>query len=327
MSGRLIVLVLGSFGLIIAALLAAGVMPLEVFSEWIRGSLGSPRAISGTLRETTPLLIAGIGVFVALRAGLFNIGIEGQFLVGALCAASLGLAIPGWIGVIAGICVGSIAGAIWAFPAGWIKAFRGGHEVISTIMLNNIALALTSALVSGPLRDKSQQSATTSRVGTMIPMIGQLPSLSVSVALILGIGLVALFALWLKRTVAGYELDAVGANPTAAKFAGIEVTRTTVLAMVVSGGIGGLAGSLQVFAFEGRFYQGFSPGYGFDALGVALLAGAYAWAVLPAALLFGILAKGATSVQLLGIPKGISGILLGLLIIGFAAFRYSRKKR
>lgn len=326
MSWKVVLLVLGSFALVVLALISAGFLPAETASELIRGSLGSKRAISGTLKEMTPLLIAGVGVYLALRAGLFNIGIEGQFLLGAITATFVGLHVPGALGVVLSLLAAMTVGAVWAWPAGWIKAYRGGHEVITTIMLNNVALFLTAGLVAGPLKDPASPSPTTETLSaaTRIPALINAPPLQINLALILGGALLVVLALWLKRTVSGYELSAVGANSTAASVAGIDVRKTLVRAMTVSGAIGGFAGACQVLAFEGRFYNGFSPGYGFDALGVALLAGSSPWAMLGSAFLFGALAKGTTVVQLMGVPKGISGILLGLLIICFAAVRYRR---
>ena len=131
-------------------------------------------------------------------------------------------------------------------------------------------------------------------------------------------------AIWLKKTVAGYELQAVGANRIAARFAGISPQKVTVVAMSISGALGGLAGAIQVLAYEGRFYDGFSPGYGFDALGVALLAGNSAYAVLPSSFLFGVLSKGGTALQIDGIPKGITTVVLGMLILIAAAIRYRK---
>lgn len=328
MNWKIILLVLASFALVVVALIAAQTAPLEVGKELVRGSLGSKGAINGTLREMTPLLIAGIGVYLALRAGLFNIGIEGQFLLGAIASAFVGLHVGGVLGVVLAILAGCAAGALWAWPAGWIKAYRGGHEVITTIMLNNVALALTAGLVAGPLKDPGQESPTTANLplDTRLPSLVSSPPLQLNLALILGVILLVAFAFWLKRTVAGYELSAVGANAIAAKVAGVDVRKVTVRAMLVSGSIGGLAGACQVLAYEGRFYANFSPGYGFDALGVALLAGSSPWGMLASSFLFGALAKGTTVVQLLGVPKGISSVLLGLLIICFGAVRYRRAK-
>lgn len=326
MNWRLSALVLGAFLVVIFVLQLSGVLPQAAFSELIQGSLGKPRAISGTLKEATPLLIAGVAVFLALRAGLFNIGVEGQLLMGAMVATVVGLKLPGPMGILLGVLCAAIVGGLYALPAGLIKAYRGGHEVITTIMLNNIAILTTRAIVAGPLRDPNQESPTSQRLSdaTLIGKLFTFDRLQVSLAILFAILLVIVLALWLARTVAGYELSAAGANPTAAKFAGIDVRRTTIKAMLWSGAIAGIAGAVQVMAYEGRFYAGFSPGYGFDALGVALLAGSSPFGLLPAAMLFGVLAQGGVSMALIGVPRGITGILLGLLIIVFAAFRYRR---
>lgn len=162
--------------------------------------------------------------------------------------------------------------------------------------------------------------------GSRIPWLLELPPFRVSLALFVAVVLVVVFALWLSRTVAGYELKAAGANPQAAEVAGVDVRKTMVSAMSWSGAAAGLAGAFQALAFEYRFYAGFSPGYGFDAIGVALLAGGSAWGLLPSALLFGALSQGTTAVQILGVPKGISGVLVGMLIIAFAVVKY-RKRR
>lgn len=326
MNWRLVALVLGALGLLVVAVMATHVAPLEALERLYVSSLGSPRAISGTIKETTPLLIAGLAVFLALRAGLFNIGVEGQLVVGALACATVALQFPGPLGLVLGGITGVAAGALWALPAGLIKAYRGGHEVITTIMLNNVAGLLATAVVAGPLKAAGQEGATSATLtdATRLPDLVSGGAFTLSSAVPLGLLLMLGLGLWLKRSVRGYELQAVGANPTAAELAGVSSKRVTTWAMVASGALGGLAGAVQVLAYEGRFYSGFSAGYGFDALGVALLAGASAWAVLPASLLFGILAKGSTAVQILGVPKGITGVVLGLLILIFAAVRYRR---
>lgn len=321
-------LCLGGLALLWVAILATGAQPMEAIQALLKGSLGSPAAISGTLRETTPLLIAGIAVYLALRAGLFNIGVEGQFTVGACAAAAVALRFPGAVGMFLGCGAGMLAGALWAYPAGWIKAYRGGHEVITTIMLNNVAAFLTTALVAGPLKDPSQESTTTANIAdaTKLSHLYHSGPWTINSGLLLGVlGAIAL-GWWLRKTVSGYELRAVGANPTAAATAGIDAKRVMLRAMTASGAIGGLAGAIQVLAFQHRFYAGFSSGYGFDALGVALLAGPAAIGLLPGAFLFGILAKGSTQLQLLGIPKGITGVVLAILVVIAAAIRYRKAK-
>jgi simple sugar transport system permease protein len=325
---RQLVLALVAFGSVAACLVAIGVMPQDALFGLLRGSLGTANGWNETLKHTTPLLIAGLAVFIALRAGLFNIGAEGQLLVGALAATAVALRVPSGLGTVLSVLAGTLAGAVWAYPAGWIKAHRNGHEVITTIMLNNVAVALAVGLVAGPLKNKATSSTSTDVVSeaTWLPFLYQDPPLRVSAVLPFAILLVWGVAVWVKRTVAGYELRATGANPRAASTAGIEVKRVTVRAMCLSGALAGLAGALQMLAYEHNFYAGFSSGFGFDALGVALLAGGSAWGVVPAAFGFGILAKGTTSIQVLGVPKGLSGILLAALIIVFAAYRY-RKER
>lgn len=329
MNGRILVLILASFALIVLALGSTGVLPADALQQLLKGSFGSPRAISNTLRETTPLLIAGIAVFLALRAGLFNIGVEGQLVIGAFCAVVIALRVPGPLGLGLAVLGAAIGGALWAFPAGWIRAYRGGHEVITTIMLNNVALYLTRALVAGPFKDPNDQAPTTQMVdaASRMPWLLQVDNFRVNLGLALGVTGVVLLAFWLRRTVGGYELAAVGENPSAAAAAGVPIPRVQVRAMATSGAIAGLAGAVQALAYEGRFYSGFSPGYGFDSLGVALLAGLSPWGLLPAAFGFGILNQGSTALTLIGVPRGLTGVMLGLLIIGFAAVRYREARR
>lgn len=322
-------LVLGAIGILVGLIYLAGASPGEAFGTLWKGSLGSPRSISGTLREVTPLLITGLSVFVGLRAGLFNIGAEGQLVVGACACAVVALKFPGPNGIILGVLASMIAGSLWAFPAGLIKAYRNGHEVITTIMLNNVALLFTDWLVSGPIRAAGQESTTTSRISdsTQLPFLIHNPSFEVGLGLGVAVVATILTAIWMKRTVAGYELQAVGANPTASRFAGIIPERVTLAAMIGSGAIAGFGGAIQVLGSEGRFYMGFSPGYGFDGLGIALLAGSNAYALLPASFLFGVLAKGGVSLGIMGIPKGITRVVVGLIILVAAAVRFRKGTR
>ncbi|RYG87725.1 ABC transporter permease [bacterium] len=311
--------------LVAGAVLLSGHDLLAAAAGLVQGAFGSPSAFGGTLREATPLLIAGLAAFVALKAGLFNIGVDGQLVVGALSATVIALRMPGPLGVVLGTLAALVAGALWAAPAGLIRAYRGGHEVISTIMLNRIAVLATNALVAGPFLDRTAGSATTASlpVGSMLPNLLSTP-LTITLAIPIGIVLVVLAGLWLGKTVSGYELRAVGANPRAALFAGVESPRVTVRAMLLSGAIAGFAGAMLVFTDTGRFYTDFSPGYGFDALGVALLAGPIALGVIPAALVFGALAKGGTALAIDGIPKSITTVVLGVLILIAGAIRFSQ---
>lgn len=323
---KLPVLVLIAVGLIYGSLLLAGSAPMLTMQDMVTSSLVGSQNISATLREVLPLLITGVAVYFALKGGLFNIGVEGQFTVGALAAAFVALRVSGPLGILLSLIFGSLVGGLWALPAGLIKAYKGGHEVITTIMLNNIAALWTTALVTGPLRDPTDQSPTTSVIAesSKLPLI-QVGQFSVSSGMILGLLLVVGVWFWLKRTVAGYEFQAVGANPTAAKFAGVDPRKVVVKAMFWSGAMGGLGGAIQVLALQFRFYPSISSGYGFDALGVAMLAGVSSFGLIPAAVLFGALTRGGNQVAILdGVPKGITGILLGIIIIVAAAVRYRK---
>lgn len=326
---RIAVLAAAGLALIAELLLATHFSPVGTAGTLVSGAFGTPNAISGTLRETTPLLFAGLAVFLALRAGLFNIGAEGQLVVGAAATAAVALKIPGIVGILLGMVAGMVAGALWAWPAGAIRAYRNGHEVITTIMLNRVAVLATDWLVGsqGPMRDPTTGGTTTAVLpaATRLPSLTK-PPLAVSSGLLVGLVIAGALWWWLGRTVAGYELRATGANPTAARFAGVDPKRTMVRAMLASGALAGLGGAVQVLAFEGRFYQGFSPGYGFDALGVALLAGNSALLTIPAALLFGALSQGGTRLGITGVPKEITGVVLGVVILIAGALRYRKVK-
>lgn len=313
----------------IGILAATGVPVASAVESLIRGSFGTPQATTGAIRETVPLLIAGIAVFFALQAGLFNVGVEGQLVVGALASVFVAQSVSGPAGVFLGLVAGCAVGALWALPAGWIKAFRGGHEVITTIMLNSVAGYITTALVAGPLKDPAQQSPTTVNLAdsSRLPMIGAPGTVQWNLGLLLGVLAVAGVSVWLSKTVAGFELRAVGQSQSVAKFAGVHPPKVMLKAMLMSGALAGLAGAVQALGYEGRFFAEFSPGYGFTALGVALLAGASAWAVIPVAAVFGILTKSSASLQLLGVPKGLAVVVLGVLIAVVAAFRYSPARR
>jgi simple sugar transport system permease protein len=323
---KLIILAVTLILVVLLSLQLSGQSMFAALKGLLGGSLGSLANISGTLKETTPLLMLGVGVYLALRAGLFNIGIEGQYTVGALACSAVVTRIGGVPGMLLGLGAGIAAGAAWAYLPGWIKAIRGGHEVITTIMLNNVALYLSSYLIAGPMKpaDAGYPITAEPKPGTMLPVF-KFGSLQISVTLILGIIAVVVLRRWLQRSVAGYELQATGANPRAGSYAGINVKSVTIRAMLVSGAIGGLAGAFQLLTFQPKFQEGFSSGYGYDALGVALLASSSPYLLVPAAFFFGLLNKGGQVIALDGIPKGVTSIVLACVVIFVAALRYQKE--
>lgn len=321
---KLILLTLGAGALIWVALLASGSPPAQSLLAIIQSSVTTPAGWRETLKEMTPLLLAGLAIFIALRAGLFNIGAEGQIMMGALAGVAVALVVTGPVGIVLSLLAAMVAGAVWALPAALIKVYRGGHEVISTIMLNSIAGFLCLWLVKGPLRDKAQQSTTTALIdaSTHLPDIYRSGPFRLNLAWVIGVVVVVLAGLWLKKTVAGYELQATGDGERAAEFAGVNTRRTLIGAMSLSGALSGLAGGLMVLGYEHRFFADFSSGYGFDALGVAFLAGRSVPGLFGASLVFAVINKGVTSLP--GVSKGLTGIVLGLLILVFAAWRSRR---
>ena len=294
------------------------------------GSFGSWYAFtSGTLVRAVPLILTGLGVAIAFRAGVFNIGAEGQLLAGGVVATFVGLH---WSPVLGGLTVpvalitGAIAGAGWAGIAALLRVRFGVLEVISTLMLNFLAADLVSYLVRGPLQEPLHiypQSST-------LPAVARLPHFGPTTRLHWGLVLavlLAVFAAWaMSRTAAGFRLRIVGANPRAAQATGlISVSRVTTEAFLLSGALAGLAGAIEVTAVTYALYDNLSPGYGFTAIAVAILAGLNPLGVLPSALLFAGLESGATAMQRdAGVPAAWASVIeacLILIVVGGVAVR------
>jgi ABC-type uncharacterized transport system permease subunit len=299
------------------ALLASVGQILDAF--W-RGSVGTSSAFfSGTLVRAIPLIVIGVGVSLAFRAGVFNIGGEGQFALGAIAASIVGLFLPplSVLSVALVLAAACAAGAAWAGIAAFLRARFGVLEVISTLMLNFVAANLVSYLVRGPLQEPSRiypQSA-------LIVDAARLPRFAESTRLHLGILIaiaVAVLAWWfLGKTVAGFKLRAVGASPSAALVTGrLNVGRVAALALVASGAFAGLAGGMEVSGVTYALYENLSPGYGFSAIAVAMLAGLHPLRVILAALLFAVLETGALGMQRdAGVPAVVANILEALTIL------------
>ncbi|MFH1185476.1 MAG: ABC transporter permease [Chloroflexota bacterium] len=276
-----------------------------------------------SLLLSTPYIFAGLAVAVGFRCGLFNIGAEGQFFMGALGAAYVGYSITGlpwFIHLPLALLGGGLAGAIWGAIPGYLKARFGAHEVVNTIMMNWIAFRLSDWLLNGPMKSGGFRPVTPNvEVTAEIPRFFPDP-LRFNWGFVLAL-LAALFVYWfLFKTTLGFEVRAVGANPDAAKYAGMSVVRNFVMVMTLSGALAGLAGSVQVLGTDHWVGQGFSAGYGFDSIALALLGKSHPLGVVLAALLFGILRGGATSMQSLArIPIHIISVIQGMVIIFVAA--------
>jgi simple sugar transport system permease protein len=319
---------LGAIALVCIAALAmllAGASPIAGFSALFSGALGGVPQLGETLVQTTALLFPSLAVGFAFRAGLFNIGAEGQLIVGGFCAGLTGayLGGAGAIAIPAILVAGAIGGGLWGAVAGVIRARFGGNEVIATLMLNILALLLTGYLVSGPLRATDVASAQTATIarGAWLPAILPDSRLTIAfpIALVLAFALRALFA----QTVFGYELRAAGEAPEAARRAGIDLKTTALLAMTISGAIAGLGGAAIVDGLLHRFNTELSPGYGFVAIAVALVGNLDPLWIIAASFVFGILQSGALTMQAIAhVPKDVVTFVEGLAIVALAARRY-----
>jgi ABC-type uncharacterized transport system permease subunit len=304
--------------------------PILAYKGLIQGSMGSTKALSETAVWATPYIFAGLAVALAFKGGLFNIGAEGQLAVGAVFSALIGYALPEWLGfslpgyihLPLAIIVGMLTGGIWAGIVGALKAYTGGHEVINTIMMNYIALNTTSYLLNGVMKDRSPTNviARTPLIAESARMPAIFDGLRVHWGFVLAL-LVAFFIWWLlNKTTLGFEIRTVGLNPDAAKYAGINVKRTIILTMLFSGMLAGLAGAIEVTGLNYRHELGFSIGYGYDAIAIALLGKSHPLGVVLASFLFAAMRNGATRMQFLTqLPVDLISMIQALILLFVAA--------
>lgn len=294
--------VLCGFAVAAAAVAMTGSDPSQALVALFQGAVTNRDAFPETLLSTTPYLFLGLGVALGFRAGLFNIGAEGQFYVGGLAGVFIAYSIrglPGLIEIPLALAAGMLGGFVWAGIAGGLKARFGAHEVITTIMLNYVAFLLANYLIDGGLM--LAPNVSTPRTPNVDPN-AQLPIIVPGTRLHLGLvlGMLAVPAVWflIQRTTLGFRLRSVGFNQSAARANGMPVGQTLVISMGISGALAGLAGIVQILGVSHHMTDTVGAGYGFDAIAVALLARSNPWGVLPAALLFGALRNGASFMQL-----------------------------
>ncbi len=314
-------------GIVIAV---AGGDPFAAYLGLFQGAFGSTRALSETAVWATPYIYAGLAVALAFKGGMFNIGAEGQLAFGAVTAAWVGYALPGILGfnlpavihIPLAVGAGVLAGGIWGAIPGWLKARYGVHEVINTIMMNYIALNIVSFLLNGPMKDPNPAnvSARTPPIAASARIPPLFPNLRVSWGFILAL-LVAVLIWWLLwKTTLGFEIRTAGTNPEAGRYAGINVRRIIILTMTLSGALAGLAGAIEVTGLNYRHELGFSTGYGFDAIAIALLGKGHPLGVVIAAILFGAMRNGATRMQFLTmIPVDVISVIQALILLFVAA--------
>jgi ABC-type uncharacterized transport system permease subunit len=313
-----------TLGLFITKL--AGENPWNILQILFNSAFGTPYDLGMTLFYTTPLIFTGLSVSFAFQAGLFNIGAEGQLACGALAAAAVGVLFPHipapYAPILAGV-VAFAAGAAWGAIPGWLRARRGSHEVINTIMLNFIAAGLCSWVTLYLLKTNESQNPETAPVAPayLIGHIDFFGGAPVSIALLVAFLAVFLYWIFFWKTALGYEIRAVGHNEFAAKAAGIDSARVRIFAMVIAGGLSGLVAVSEVLGSSGCFKLGFSPGYGFMGIAVALLGRNRPIGILASALLFAALHKGTADLDLEteNITRDFSLILQALVILCVSA--------
>jgi general nucleoside transport system permease protein len=279
--------------------------------------------ITDSLTASIPYIFAGLAVALGFQSGLFNIGAEGQIFIGAIASVWVGFSIKGlpvYIHLPLAFLAGAVAAGLWGAIPGYLKAKTGAHEVINTIMMNYIAFRLSDWLLTGPLMGKGNVPRSPGiEQSAWLPKFFPDP-IRLHAGIFVALGIAAVVYWLLYKTTVGFELRMVGANPRAAKYAGVSVTRSFVLAMFLSGALAGMAGANEVLGVNHQLAQGFSSGYGFDSIALALLGKSHPAGVVLAALLFGTLRSGAARMQsVAGIPIDIISILQALVIIFIAA--------
>ncbi|MEX0625159.1 MAG: ABC transporter permease [Chloroflexota bacterium] len=321
-------LVAGAAVMVISNSLSSGVtdiaLPLRAYGSLLAGSVSGLDEIVRTVSEATPLILAGLSVGIGFKAGLFNIGANGQFLMGALGAAGVGATVAGaspWLAIPAALGAGMLAGAAYGFIPGALKAWTGAHEVVTTIMLNFIAAALIAFLVTGPLATPGASFARTGDVlNAELPVIIGRAGGSGHLGILFALAAVPLAYLLLFRSVLGFEIRTVGANPSAALYAGMRPGRLVILTMSLCGLLAGLAGATQVLGISHFISASYSTSVGFDAITVALLGRAHPVGILFSAVLFGVMRAGSALMQIRErVPVEIIDVIQAVILLFLAA--------
>jgi len=315
--------------LAVAALLVllAGASPAEALAALARGAFGSRAAVGETLARSTGLVLAAVGAAVAFRAGVLNIGLEGQFLAGAAAAAAVGPLLPGLpLGARAAVLLAApLAGALQAAPAAWLAERRQVPAVLSTILLNLVAAAGVTWLVRGPLRDPSGDYPQSRALADGVLLAPLASGTRATAAVLLAFVVAAGAAFLLARTQLGLALRAVGASPRAARAAGLPDAALRVGAFLASGALAGLAGGLEVLALTGRLYDPFTAGVGYSGIAAALLGGLTPLGSAAAGLLFAALGAGSGALQRdAGVPSALASILPALAVLALLLARGGR---
>ncbi|TPM07057.1 ABC transporter permease [Mesorhizobium sp. B2-3-11] len=313
-----------------AVLLAVtGFNAFDIFTVMVNGVFQDVGSIAEMLLRATPLILIGIGLCVAFRCSIWNIGAEGQFYAGSCAATFCGVhfaGLPSWAHILLILVAGAVAGALWAAIAGLLKVLFNASEIVTTIMLNYIAIFMTSYLVTGPLMESGAAYPQSAKLLREVWLPRVVPSTRLHIGILIAVALATIIYVFLFRSSAGYAVRIVGINSHAARYAGISVRRSILLAISISGSMAGLAGAMQIAGVTHRLYQDISPGYGFEAIAVALLANNNPVGAIFSGILFAVLDSGSELMQINAqVPQVLVFIIQGMVIlsvVGFAAFKF-----
>ena len=321
-------------------LLILGANPIKAYGAMAEGAFGSGNALAETAVKAVPLLLVGLGICIAFRANVINIGGEGQMILGAIFAIVVGLSLPNWPGwavITLAILAGFVGGGLWGAIPGALKAYFGVNEILSTIMMNAIAIQIMNYLLRGPMIDPAQ-----AELASKIPQTAaleqafRLPRLAptrlhLGAAFAIGLAILVYILLW--RTTLGYRIRAVGQNPEAARYGGIRVRRQIVIALMLSGAFAGLAGVMQVYGLNYRLITdgsatGFTGSAGFNGIVAALFGQLHPLGTIPASFFFGALIVGANQLQrTMQVPSSFILALNGLVVVFVVSSDIWRRRR
>ncbi|MCC6146531.1 MAG: ABC transporter permease [Anaerolineaceae bacterium] len=305
-------------------LLAAGYNPITAYEAMWQGAFKDRTAFTEVLIKATPLMFIGVGLAVAFKCSIWNIGAEGQFYAGAVMATVTGIYLgdlPRLILIPLVLIMGTAGGALWGMLAAYLKNRFGASEVVTTIMLNYVAIYITGYLVTGPMIETKGLFPQTPKISEAAWLPRFLPPTRLHIGFIIAVLVAVLLYILIFKTSIGYTIRAVGINPIAARYAGINVKRNILLAMGISGGAAGLAGAVEVSAISYRLYQLISPGFGFDGIAVALLVNNNPLGVIFSSFLFGALRSGAEVMMMTAkVPSVLVSLIQGFVILSVVAF-------
>lgn len=309
---------------------ARGFDALEAYRILFERGLGNQTGLTETFKKMAPLLIVSAGLLIALRTGVWNIGIDGQFMIGALFAAYLGAILVGMVPSpvmwLLAALAGIVGGVLWAVVPGVLRVRFGLNEIITTLMMNYVALYVTAWLAKGPARDKARVAPQTEQI-PLADRLAFIPGTRVHIGLIVGFLVVILVAILFRSTVLGYMLDVIGRNRRAALHAGIPVASLTLLSLLLSGGFAGLAGANDVLGVQGLFKANWNPGYGFTAFALVYLARLNSLLIVPFAFFFSFLLIGGDAMaRRADVPTYFIGMLEGLMLLCFAVAVYLERR-